>query len=97
MSVDDSRRAFRVDVLDAADLRNAPVDRDDRIRVENRIADVAAQHQPDILDDKLGRTARRRGFLMRHRRSPWLDGPFLGRPRQMLKVIDASSNSFVYK
>ena len=57
MSIDRRRRAGKVEVRGAPDCGDATVDSDDRVRVENRLLEIAAQHQPDVLDRQLGRRA----------------------------------------
>src|SRR6202046_706191 len=56
------RGAGKIEVRGAPDCRDAAVDSDDRVRVENRLLEVAAQHQPDVLDRQLDRRACRSWF-----------------------------------
>src|SRR3984885_6718313 len=55
MSIDRRRSARKVEVRGAPDCSDAAVDSDDRLRVENRPFEVAAQHQSDVLDRELRR------------------------------------------
>ena len=69
LGVDRRRRAAKIEVFGATKGRNAAVDRDERIRFEDRLSEVAAQHQADVLDDEFGRLAAAGGFVMGHVRS----------------------------
>ena len=57
MRVDRRRRAGKVEVWSAADRRDAAIDRDNRIRIENRLFEVAAEHEPNVPDHEFGRRA----------------------------------------
>ena len=69
MGVDRRRRARKVEVRGAPDRRDAAIDGEDRVRVENRLLDVAAQHQADVLDRQLRGRAGGGRFVMSHGKS----------------------------
>jgi hypothetical protein len=56
-SVDRRRSARKIEALGAPDRSDPAIDRDDRVRIENRLLEVAAQHQPDVPDHQLNRRA----------------------------------------
>ena len=66
MGVDRGRRARKVEVRGPPDRSDAAIDRDNRVCVEDRPRDVAAQHQADVPDRQLGRRPRSRRFIMSH-------------------------------
>ena len=60
LRVDDRRRALEIEILRAADRRDAAVDRDNRVGVENRAREIAAEHQADVPDRQFGRALQQR-------------------------------------
>ena len=61
--VDHGRRALDIHVPFAPHRRDAPVDGDNRVAVEDRILYRARQQKPDIADDGLAGTCGGRGVM----------------------------------
>ena len=74
LRVHDCRRAFRVHVLRPSDRNDAPVHRDDRIGVEDRIFDRPREQKADVADHRLAGAAGR-GRVMSHENPPCVRRP----------------------
>ncbi len=68
--VDARRRALEIEVPRPSDAGDAAVDGDERVGVEHRTGEIAAQHQAYVLDDELRRRAAAFRFVMRHGHLP---------------------------